>query len=145
MLAENKNGRFSVRSAYKVVQEDSLDGEMVVCPSSSALRKVWRCLWGMNMSNKIKQFVWKACTNILATKENLRRRNITDNGVCEYCGTHTLRQSITFFGSVIKPRKYSPRANYPCLSRCCHHGNLWMSCASYKSGATLIRVWWSEQ
>lgn len=97
VLAENKNGRFSVRSAYKVVQEDSLDGEMVVCPSSSALRKVWRCLWGMNMSNKIKQFVWKACTNILATKENLRRRNITDNGVCEYCGTHTETVSNLFW------------------------------------------------
>ena len=35
VLAENKNGRFSVRSAYKVAQEDYLDKEMVVCPSSS--------------------------------------------------------------------------------------------------------------
>ena len=34
VLAENKNGRFSVRSAYKVAQEDCLDKEMVVCPSS---------------------------------------------------------------------------------------------------------------
>ncbi|KAK9985942.1 hypothetical protein SO802_030893 [Lithocarpus litseifolius] len=87
--AENKNGRFSVRSAYKVAQAEGLDGEGAGCSSSSEIRKVWRFLWGMNLPNKIKHFAWKACRNILATKENLRRRNIVDNGLCVCCGSHT--------------------------------------------------------
>ena len=38
------------------------------------------------MPNKVKHFAWKACRNILDTKENLWRRNITNDGVCESCG-----------------------------------------------------------
>ena len=51
--AENKNGRFSVRSTYKVAMEDGLDGGRLSCSSSSELRKVWKGLWGMNLPNKV--------------------------------------------------------------------------------------------
>ncbi|XP_075649368.1 putative mitochondrial protein AtMg00310 [Castanea sativa] len=50
--AENKNGKFSVRSVYKVAMEDGLNGEMAGCLRSSEIRKVWRGLWGMNVPNK---------------------------------------------------------------------------------------------
>ena len=40
----------------------------------------------MNVPNKVKHFAWKACRNILATKENLWRRNITKESICEACG-----------------------------------------------------------
>ena len=40
----------------------------------------------MNVPNKVRHFAWKACRNILATKENLRRRNITKDSTCEVCG-----------------------------------------------------------
>ena len=42
----------------------------------------------MNIPNKVKHFAWKACRNILATKENLCKRNITKDGLCDYCGAH---------------------------------------------------------
>ncbi|KAF3973217.1 hypothetical protein CMV_003348 [Castanea mollissima] len=62
---------------------------MAGCSRPSEIRKAWRGLWGMNVPNKVRHFAWKACGNILATKENLWRRKITVNGLCEYCGTHT--------------------------------------------------------
>ena len=37
----------------------------------------------MNVPNKVKHFVWKACRNILAMKENLWRRNITKDSTRE--------------------------------------------------------------
>lgn len=40
----------------------------------------------MNVPNKVRHFAWKACRNILATKENLRRINITKDSTCEVCG-----------------------------------------------------------
>ena len=40
----------------------------------------------MNVPNKVKHFTWKACRNILATKENLWRRKVTQEGLCEECG-----------------------------------------------------------
>ncbi|KAK7839286.1 hypothetical protein CFP56_018191 [Quercus suber] len=42
----------------------------------------------MNVPNKVKYFVWKACRNILATKENLRRRNITKDSYYDVCREH---------------------------------------------------------
>ncbi|KAK7819526.1 hypothetical protein CFP56_040187 [Quercus suber] len=35
---------------------------------------------------KIKLFTWKASRDILASKENLAKRKITLDGVCEFCG-----------------------------------------------------------
>ena len=40
----------------------------------------------MNLPNKIKHFVWKACNGILPTKDSLFRRKITDINTCEGCG-----------------------------------------------------------
>ncbi|KAK7841475.1 putative ribonuclease h protein [Quercus suber] len=40
----------------------------------------------MKVPNKIKHFAWKACKNILSTKENLKKRNITKDCICDSCG-----------------------------------------------------------
>ena len=39
----------------------------------------------MNVSGKIKHFLWKACTNSLPTKENLVKRKILEESVCQHC------------------------------------------------------------
>ncbi|XP_075636907.1 uncharacterized protein LOC142609178 [Castanea sativa] len=104
VLAENKNGRFSVKSAYKVVMEDGLFGGRSSYSSQSELRKVKKGLWGMNVPNKVKHFAWKACRNILAIKENLRKRKITSNDICDCCGTHIETERTTL------PEKWNPLA-----------------------------------
>ena len=40
----------------------------------------------MRVPNKIKHFAWRACRDILATKENLWKRRITKDNICESCG-----------------------------------------------------------
>ena len=36
-------------------------------------RKWWKMIWAMNVPPKVKSFMWRACSNILPTRENLRR------------------------------------------------------------------------
>ena len=84
--AGTKNGKFSVRSAYKMAQETEWGVKGAEPSDPTKLREIWRHVWGMNTPNKLKHFAWKACKNILATKENLKRRNITKDSVCEACG-----------------------------------------------------------
>ncbi|KAL4627161.1 hypothetical protein ACB092_05G147900 [Castanea dentata] len=94
---ENRNVRFSVRSAYKVAKEGGLDVEVVSCSSPSKLKRVWKGLWGMNIPNKVKHFAWKACRNILATKQNLRKKNITKDDICDYCRAYVETISHLFW------------------------------------------------
>ena len=51
----------------------------------------------MNVLNKVKHFAWKACRNILAMKENLRRRNITKDSTYEVCGEQVESISYLFW------------------------------------------------
>ena len=62
------------------------------------------------MPNKVKHFAWKACRNILDTKENLWRRNITNDGVCESC-VNLLNLLVICFGFVTKRRRFGLAAN----------------------------------
>nr|POF23768.1 putative ribonuclease h protein [Quercus suber] len=50
-------------------------------------RSFWKKLWKIQVSGKIKQFLWKACTNSLATKENLVKRKILTEAVCTRCSS----------------------------------------------------------
>ncbi|XP_065638811.1 uncharacterized protein LOC136071439 [Quercus suber] len=44
--AENKNGKFTVRSAYKLAQEIHSDGNTSESSDRAALKQMWRRLWG---------------------------------------------------------------------------------------------------
>ena len=48
-------------------------------------KHLWRTLWSMQVPNKIKNPVWRACHNSLQTKENLVRRTIIDNPIYDRC------------------------------------------------------------
>ena len=84
--AATKNGKFTVRSAYKLAQAIQSDGNAPESSNPSAVRQTWRRLWDMNVPNKFKHFAWKACKNILAIKENLKKRKIIEDCTCDSCG-----------------------------------------------------------
>ena len=47
--------------------------------------QVWRKLWKLHVSNKIKVFGWRACQDILPTRENLVKRRVIEDGNCSIC------------------------------------------------------------
>ena len=54
---------------------------------------VWTRLWHSHIPNKIKVCGWRACHDILPTRENLVRRQVLDDGTCGLC-TRTKETAI---------------------------------------------------
>ena len=84
--AVNRNGKFSVKSAYILALEEQKQTAMADCSNGATRRRLWKTIWSLNIPQKIKFFAWKASRDILASKQNLAKRKITENGVCELCG-----------------------------------------------------------
>lgn len=84
------NGNFSVKSAYRVAQKWLKDQNHKADKGSASdntrLRALWRMVWNINFPNKIKQFMWSSCRNILPTKHQLKTRGINIEKGCDLCG-----------------------------------------------------------
>ena len=67
------NGRFSVKSAYKVAQkclkESSHKVDARGASKNYKMRSLWNLIWKLKCPNKIKQFMWRSCRDILPTKQ----------------------------------------------------------------------------
>ncbi|KAK6121094.1 hypothetical protein DH2020_045187 [Rehmannia glutinosa] len=72
--SKEKSGRFTVRSAYHLAVEKWSD--TLALASSSTGNPAWKKLWDLRVLPKIKQFLWRVCTDSLPTKDNLRRRGL---------------------------------------------------------------------
>ncbi|KAI8551674.1 hypothetical protein RHMOL_Rhmol06G0204500 [Rhododendron molle] len=80
-----KNGSYSVKSGYhQAVLASTTQGNG---PSSSFTpnKKLWEVVWKLNIPHKVRHFWWRACSNSLATKENLMRRRCGSSKVCPIC------------------------------------------------------------
>lgn len=85
---ENKSQQFSVRTAYQVALR--LKQQPEAEHSSARLDgAIWKQLWSLNIPPKIRNFVWRACSNILPTKDNLMKRKIRVEPLCEFCNQQT--------------------------------------------------------
>jgi hypothetical protein len=77
-------GIFLVKSAYHLAKEM----EMRKCPGGSTKREesiLWKSLWKLAIPNAAKNFFWKACQNLLPTKEILVRRKVVKEPFCPIC------------------------------------------------------------
>ena len=84
--AENRSGKFSVKSAYILALEEQKQPAMADCSNGVARRRLWKTIWSLNIPQKNKFFAWKASRDILASNQNLTKRKITEYGVCDLCG-----------------------------------------------------------
>ncbi len=82
------NGLFSVRSAYYL--ELDREARQFCCSSVGAQHSpIWKIIWKLKVPRVIHLFLWRACNNILPTKENLLRRKIVSDPTCPLCGRET--------------------------------------------------------
>jgi hypothetical protein len=86
--AGTKKGIFTVRSAYHMAKELSLvdKGE---CSTERCKERMWQVIWKLNCPRVVHLFLWKACNNILPTKENLAKRAVTSDDKCPICKSET--------------------------------------------------------
>jgi hypothetical protein len=73
---------FEVPTTYASSMEERAKVE---CSNTNAENVFWRKVWQIRGPPVVKLFLWKACTNSLATQDNLHRRNITRNSLCPIC------------------------------------------------------------
>ena len=54
--------------------------------NAACMEEFWKFIWHLRVPNKIQNFTWRACRNILPTKANLFRRQVAQDNKCEACG-----------------------------------------------------------
>jgi hypothetical protein len=78
------NGEHTVKSAYYLAKTRFVEEE----GSSSNQQEIkaeWNDIWAIKGSRVVKFFLWKACRDILPTKERLFRKHITEDLLCPIC------------------------------------------------------------
>ena len=45
----------------------------------------WKAVWKIRVPNAVKVFLWRACSNILPTKDNLLKRGVVNEDLCLLC------------------------------------------------------------
>ena len=98
--ASMANGIFSVRSAYKIVVEMGSGDEVGAMLDDSNLRKFWKYLGQFNVPHKVRHFTWRACKDILPTKENLVKRKVLVDSCCEECQVEVESSGHLFWESL---------------------------------------------
>lgn len=80
----SKSGMFSVKSAYyigRVLKEDAR-GQ---CSYADRMPDIWKDLWNLKISGKVKLFAWRACQNLLHIRDNLYKRKVIQDPYCPCC------------------------------------------------------------
>jgi hypothetical protein len=82
------NGMFSVRSAYRLGIQSTLENLNQGQSSSEPLgnRSIWNLIWKATVPLKLMVFAWKAATSTLAVCAELHHRIPGKDPVCTICG-----------------------------------------------------------
>ena len=80
------NGVFSVCSAYWICHKQLTKVDVGECLSSTRMISLQKSVWQLCCPNKIKNFIWRACKDILPTKTKLRDHKIPLDVECDICG-----------------------------------------------------------
>ncbi|KAA3481221.1 reverse transcriptase [Gossypium australe] len=78
------SGEFSVRSAYKLLQ--NTDDNPRAYALQTSYRKLYKKLWLLNLPTKIKITIWKITWNFLPTRVNLQHKKLLADPSCPRCG-----------------------------------------------------------
>ncbi|XP_042950087.1 uncharacterized protein LOC122282202 [Carya illinoinensis] len=82
--SHEKNGSFSVRSAYRYLQHNQ---HLSNGQSSTGRYEAmfWKSLWHLKLPKKMKVFAWRACQEKLPTFLNLKKKHVLDDATCGLC------------------------------------------------------------
>ncbi|CAN6177270.1 unnamed protein product [Urochloa humidicola] len=83
-----KNGCYSVRSAYRMQMEmeNQMSGRGQTSTMINQSSPVWKVFWKIPIPHKVLNFGWKVAQNGLATQDNKKRRKLEVLSTCTICG-----------------------------------------------------------
>ncbi|MFQ6641489.1 hypothetical protein Gotur_015953, partial [Gossypium turneri] len=77
---EELSGEFTVRSAYKLLQEASLDPSNYLLQADT--KDFYRKLWNLQLPTKILILIWRISWNYIHSLVNLRQKRVTTTARC---------------------------------------------------------------
>ncbi|OMO70058.1 hypothetical protein COLO4_28797 [Corchorus olitorius] len=81
-----KGSSYSVKSGYRMLMNSySCSPFIGSSRADNNHSATWKKQWRLNAPPKIKNFIWRACRNVVATKENLSRRHHVQDAECHRC------------------------------------------------------------
>ena len=82
--SREKCGIYSVWSAYRLLCEEMYANEPG-CSDTGVWKQFWKRVWSIRVPHKIRQFIWRACSDSLPTMLNMKRRCIVPIAHCSFC------------------------------------------------------------
>lgn len=81
-----KTGTYTTRSGYQFSESlvDTQQGQGNALPPIE--KKFWRSIWKIKAPPKLKHFLWRVLSGVLAVKDRLRSRGISLDTTCQTCG-----------------------------------------------------------
>jgi hypothetical protein len=77
----NRNGKYSVKSAYYQLMERVADNEQL------RVQGDWNKIWKLKVPNKIKMFIWRFARGVLSMAKRLVMKEVQ-------CPTHAAMRSV---------------------------------------------------
>uniref|UniRef100_A0A7N2N1Z6 Reverse transcriptase zinc-binding domain-containing protein n=1 Tax=Quercus lobata TaxID=97700 RepID=A0A7N2N1Z6_QUELO len=82
----SQDGQYSCKSGYRFLKdEEAMDNAQDDAIMDS---KLWKGIWTLQVPNKVKNLLWRACRNAFPTKEILIRWTIIIDPLCDRCMKH---------------------------------------------------------
>ena len=78
------SGKYTVNSGSKFLTK--LNSVQVPTANQQHQSGIWNQIWGLNVPNKVRHFMWRVCKEAVPTKYNLMRRKILMEDKYEHCG-----------------------------------------------------------
>ncbi|CAN0906681.1 Putative ribonuclease H protein At1g65750 [Linum grandiflorum] len=75
----SRDGRYTVRSAYRLGMEVLVDDTSLHQPGE------WSLLWSLAIPPRMRHFLWRVARDVLPTRGALRRRRLPISGECGLC------------------------------------------------------------
>lgn len=82
-----KNGAYSVKSGYWTVINLEVDDESPKPPLATDPDIANNSIWKLQITPKLRHFLWRFVSRAIGIAENLRRRNMNVNPYCSRCCT----------------------------------------------------------
>ena len=82
---------YQVRSGYHLLC-DLYENNVASSLDTAGQKFSWNRLWKLNIPNKVKFFLWRACMDSIPTMLNLHKRRIVRSSVCFLC--HAGEESV---------------------------------------------------
>ena len=78
-----QDGQYTCKSGYRFLKEEAELGYMQEASVSNST--LWKGIWFLQIPNKVKNLLWRACQNAMPIKATLVWRTIIDDPFCDRC------------------------------------------------------------